>query len=253
MGLDAYLYYQCPFRPNGDLTQLQEFQRMSQMLGVMRQHGVPSVTFQMRGPQGVTERTVSREEAEASAAQAQNLSATCARCPVGTERPSPGCLARVNYPIDENALHVLHEALEINAADFTPPRDAFIRSLVKAPEVNGERMARICADLQATPSPVGSSPVTFVIEGQTHAVTPHMVLEHLFFRRFLDQAETLAIREWFRSFYSAIGNRIMDGPGDQQANTKALFTSSPSLQDLAALGNLIKRAETHGLALMMDG
>jgi hypothetical protein len=252
MGLDAYLYYQCPFRPNGSVGSLLETQRLLRMLDVMKKHDVPSVAFQLRGPNGMEERTVTRAQAEQAEARWAELGATCMQCPVGNRRTTPGCQARVDYPLDDVALSVVREALEVNAQDFAPPADRFVRSLLAAGNCDGQRMLHILANLQAAPSAIGRSPVRFVVDGRAVGITPYMALEHVFFRSYLDPVETLALREWYRAFYVAVGNRIAAGP-DPDTASKALFGSSYALQDLAGLGALVKQAEQHKLGLVLDG
>ncbi|MFO0618036.1 MAG: hypothetical protein U0414_35925 [Polyangiaceae bacterium] len=252
MGLDAYLYYQCSYRPQGSLDFLNESKRLAQMLRIMDEKRVPSVTYQLRTARGVEERTVQRAEAMRAAQALQELPATCAPCPVTNGRSAPGCSARVNYPVDDVALEVLREALEINANDLTPPADGFIRSLVRAGDCDGQRMGALLRSLNARPAPAGSTPVAFTLDGRVYGVTVYMALEHLFFRSFLRPGEALVVREWFRAFYTAIGERI-GSHADPNAAAAALFGGSPSLQDLSALGDLFKRAEKHSLGVQLDG
>ncbi|MFO0552437.1 MAG: hypothetical protein U0271_28875 [Polyangiaceae bacterium] len=252
MGLDAYLYYQCSYRPQGSLDFLNESKRLTSMLRIMDEKRVPSVKYQLRTARGVEERTVHRAEAMRAAQALQELPATCAPCPVTNGRWAPGCSARVNYPVDDVALAVLREALEINASDLTPPADGFIRSLLEARDCNGERWLALLKGLNARPTPAGSTPVAFPLDGRVYNITVYMVLEHLFFRSFLRPDQALQVREWFRAYYTAIGERIGSQP-DPNAAAAALFGSSESLQDLSALGDLFKRAEKHGLGVLLDG
>jgi hypothetical protein len=223
------------------------------LLAIMRQHDVPSVTMNVMGPNGPSEREITREEAERDSAGMQALVEACAKCPAAVIQGAPACSIRVDYPVDEVALTVVREAMEVNAAQFEGEHTAFVRSLVSAGDCDGTRMLNIVRTLQAEPIPVGQKPVSFDLDGRPLEITPYMLLEHMFFRSHLDVAETTALREWYRSFYIAVGNRIADGPGDQDANADALFGSSPSLQDLAALGALVKAAQQNGWAVQLDG
>ena len=254
MGLDAYLYYQCPFRQQGDYGQIQHLRRSLQMLQLMVQHNVPSLTLKMMGPDGPTEREVTRAEAEQANTAMGHLANACARCPAGVLSGVPGCNARITYPVDDVALGIMLEAMEINAAEFDGPTSWFILSLVQAGDCDGQRMEGVLRNLQKPPTRVGHTPVHFRVGGQPATVTPYMLLEHMFFRKFLDAQATKALREFFRCYYSAVGERILSGPhDDNDANAQALFGSSESLQELAAFGSLIKAAETNGWGMMLDG
>lgn len=252
MGLDAYLQYQCSYRPNGSLDFLNENQRLARMLQIMDAQGVPSVTYQLQTARGTQQRTVQRAEAMQAARALQELPATCAPCPVTNGRSAPGCSARVNYPVDGVALEVLREALVIHASHLAPPADGFIRSLVQARNCDGQRMLALLAGLNARPAPAGVAPVSFRLDARAFDITVYMVLEHLFFRSVLSPQEALHVREWFRSFYAAIGDRI-GGQPDPNAAAAALFGGSESLRELSALGDLFKRAEKHALGVLMDG
>jgi hypothetical protein len=252
MGLDAYLHYQCSYRPNGSLHVITENMRLVRMLSIMNQRGVPQVTFQLSTPRGVQERTVTRAEAEKAAANWEALGATCKRCPVSNGRATPGCQARVNYPIDDVALQIVREALEINAQSFEAPADGFVRSLVAAGNCSGQRIERVVRSVNAQPSAIGNAAVQFVVNEQEVNVTPYMALEHLFFRAYLNPAQVLEVREWYRAFYAAIGDRIAEEL-DPKAAAGQLFGSSQSLQDLNELGALVNRAEQEGLGLVLDG
>jgi len=254
MGLDAYLYYQCGFRRQGEYGQIQHIRRSLSMLQVMLQHNVPSLTVQTIGPNGPVERKVTRAEAEQANTAMGHLANACKQCPAGVLRGVPGCNARVDYPVDEVALGVLREALAINAAEFEGPTSRFVTTLVQSGVCDGRRMDAVVRNLRVEPSGVGHEPVLFNIGGRQTAVSPYMLLEHMFFRTFLDAQGTADLREFLRCYYSAIGERIVSGPhSDPNANAEALFGSSESLQALSALGTLIKAAEANRWSVMLDG
>ncbi|WP_412735918.1 hypothetical protein [Krasilnikovia sp. MM14-A1259] len=226
-------------------------QQLVRMGGLMDQHGVPSLTFRVLGQQGVEDRTVHRAQTEQASVQMQHLWQLCLACPVSNRQAAPGCHARLDYPVDDLALTVLREALLENAAMFTPPADGFVRTLVRM-GWDGRRMEQLVRQLGAEPSPVGSAPVPFDLDGRTVNVTPYMVLEHLCFRDRLDPSETLVVGTWYGWFHTALGNRIAESP-DPNAAARELFGNSASLGGLAALGQLIRHANQHGLGLLLDG
>lgn len=252
MGLDAYLHYGCPFRPGGEHGALLELDRMANVLRLMQQHGVPEVTFEMRQPDGVAKRTIKRAEAEEGARRRDSLASTCARCPASAPGQVPGCRARVDYPIDDVALEIVKDALEIDAGTPRPEAALLYRALA-VPGNDGRRMLAVLAQLGAKPSAIGTTPVRVLVDGGVTTATPYAVLELFFFAKHLDPAATKALREWYRGVYTAIGDRIADDPRGLDAASQALFGSSPSLQGLAALGSLVQHAEKLGLGLVMDG
>lgn len=252
MGLDAYLYYMCPFRPNGDIGDLLQLQQSARMLAVMKQHGVPEVTMKRMGPHGVQEDKVTLAQAEQGAARWGELAETCTRCPVSDMRGTPGCAARVDYPIDGVALGILADALALVATDPDSPGLPFLRSL-RASGRDGYGMERVVSGLPQAIVQQGHQRVPVVVDGERLSLSPYMVAEHMCFRSFLDASEALALRGFYRLFYSAVGERILAHPGGETAGQNELFSSSKSLVQLAQLGDLVKRAEQHGLGILMDG
>lgn len=252
MGLDAYIHYVCPFRPGGEHGALVELDRMANVLRVMQQHGVPEVTFEVRQPDGVARRTIRRAEAEEGVRRRDTLAGTCAVCPVSAPRQVPGCRVRIDYPFDDVALEVIREALELDAGTPRPGAALLYRSLL-TPGNDGRRMMAVLDQLGARPSPIGSVKVRVLVDATVATATPYAVLEAFCFAQYLDPVATRALREWYRAFYTAIGDRIADDPRGVDAASQALFGSSPSLAGLAALGQLVQRAEKQGLGLVMDG
>lgn len=250
MGLDAYLYYQCPFRPNGDVGGILQLQQAARMLAVMKQHGVPEITMQRMGPHGAREEKVTLAQAQQGAARWDELAHTCTQCPVGDQRGTPGCAARVDYPLDAVALGILADALALIATDPDSPGLPFLRSL-RASGRDGRAMAQVVPGQPAIEQ--GHQKVPVVVDGERLSLSAYMVAEHICFRPFLDASETLTLRGFFRLFYSAVGERIMAHPGGEAAGQQELFSSSKSLVQLAQLGNLVKRAEEHRLGILMDG
>ena len=252
MGLDAYIYYQCPFRPNGDVGGILQIQQAARMVAVMKQHGVPELAMQRPGPDGVREERITLAQAEQGAARWTELGETCMRCPVSDRRGTPGCAGRVDYPLDEVALEILIEALGASVYVEEAPGTPFLRSLLAAGR-DGSQMARLASQFPNGHLELGMERVAVLVDGEQHRVTAFAVAEHIFFRRYLDPAEVQALRGFYRLVYVAMGNRIAAHPDGEAAGQEALFSSSRSLGDLAVLGQLIRRSEEHGLGVVMDG
>ncbi|BCJ48346.1 hypothetical protein GCM10010168_77280 [Actinoplanes ianthinogenes] len=255
MGLDAYLGYECTYRPGGAISQLTELEYLARVRSLMDQHGVPSVTLQVGGAQGVETRTIHRAEVEQAAGASQHLRQLCLTCPVSDQRGTPGCQARLNYPVDEPALTVMREALGEGSmlfdVDADPEIDRFVRTLARD-GWDGRRMEQLVRRLGEEPRAVGSEAVAFDLDDMTVWVTPYMVLEYLCFQTRFDPAEVRAASTWYRWFHIAVGNRI-GSAADPHAAARDLFGGSASLRGLAALAQLNKRAEEHGLGLLLDG
>jgi hypothetical protein len=221
-----------------------------QMAATMDQHGLPSLTLRHIIEGRTQELVVNRTDLEPDARAVRDLPLACAGCPVGVltelNGSTPGCRARIGYPIDDHAVEVIREALELNADQAETDEDlALVRALVADRDCDGSRMYALIRRLEALPAPIGFAPVDFTLDGRTVPVSAYMLLEHLCFRRTLDRAGQAALLRWFSYFFQAVGERIAVGTD--------VFGRSPSLAGLNVLHKVVERAHQAGRGMTFDG
>jgi len=258
MGLESYVDHACAFRPDGSIDGLVRMLRNHEIAALMDRHDLTSMPVRGRIDGRPVDRVVHRSDLQVDVLTLQDLPSACASCPAGVltgiNGTTPGCRARISYPIDDYAVELVRDAMQRNAAQAETDDDiALVRSLVSAGECDGQRMHALIRGLEADPSPTGHVPVDFTIAGRTVPVTAYMLLEHICFRTSLDRAGQAALLRWFRYLYQAIGDRMAAAGGSAEEMAVAVYGRSPSLIGLNALRKVVERAHAQGRGMTFDG